>query len=175
MATVETTFALDQVLNASDMTIFFVQMASVVKSVDESVTSSTTTQDDDQLAIAVEPNTVYWVECFVMYSGAAAADIKTTYSGPTGAVFEWCPDSNTSAATATVGPVSRSRQGLGNTPSHGCLESSGSPQPLCALHKGVLTTSSTGGLLQFRWAQLASSSTPSKILAGSTLMATRIS
>lgn len=171
----EYVFSLDEVVNASKMTTYWMEMAFVVKSVDESVVSSTTMQDDDQLVLNVNANTKYWVEGFVMYSALAAADVKTSYSGPSGAVFDWCPDSNTSAATATVGPVSRSLQGLGAAPSHGALENpAGTPQPLVALHKGVLTVGATAGQLRLRWAQLTTSTTAAKVLAGSCLMITRI-
>lgn len=170
----EYTFSPGEVVNAAKMTTYWMDAASVTKSVDESVTSSTTNQDDNELVLDVRANTTYWVECFLMYSASAAGDIKTTYSGPSGSTFDWCADSNTSTATATVAPVSRSLQGLGNTPSHGGLEQSGTPLEMCALHKGVLTVGGTAGQLRLRWAQLASSTTPSKVLAGSTLMITRI-
>ena len=51
------TFSTDEVLTASNMTTYLAQQAYLVKSVDETVTSSTTMQDDNELVIAVSANT----------------------------------------------------------------------------------------------------------------------
>lgn len=167
----EKTFSFREVMDASEMTTYFVQSASVVKSADETVTSSTTLQDDDQLQIAVAANTSYWMRLFVMYTGLAVADLKVSFAGPAGATLRWVSDGIGGTGAAVVDQVSRTLQGLGNSPSYGCVDG----QQMCGLGKGVLTVGGTAGTLKLQWAQLASSATATRIYAGSALILTRVS
>lgn len=171
----EKTFSFREVMDASEMTTYFVQAASVVKSADETVTSSTTLQDDDQLQITVSANTSYWVDMLILYTGLAAADLKVSYAGPSGATFAWVSDGGGSGNSAVVDAVSRTLQSMGSTPSYGCVEPvAGTGAQLCGLGKGVLTVGGTGGIFKLQWAQLASSATAVRIYAGSSLIVTRI-
>lgn len=170
------TFSTDEVLSAANMTTYFMQQAAVVKSVDETVTSSTVMQADDQLTIAVSANTKYHVELFLIYRALAAADLAIGWTGPASATLAWVADDFISSATANVGPVARTLQAISGTPSCGGVESvPGTGDNLVALPKGYLNVAGTAGSLTFRWAQLASSVTGSVVLAGSTLILTRIS
>jgi hypothetical protein len=169
----EKTFASEEVLTAADMTTYFVQQAVVIKSADETVASSTTNQNDNELSIAVDANTTYWVECFLIYAADPSADIKVTYNGPSGTTMQWCADGLVSSSTAVVDNVSRSLQGLANTPSHGGITNN--TTVLVAMHKGVLTTGGSSGNLTLQWAQLASSANATRVYAGSTLVVTRVS
>lgn len=169
----EKTFASEEVLTAADMTTYFVQQAVVIKSADETVASSTTNQNDNELSIAVDANTTYWVECFLIYAAHPSADIKVTYSGPSGTTMQWCADGLVSGSTSVVDDVSRSLQGLANTPSHGGITDN--TTVLVAMHKGVLTVGGTAGNLTLQWAQLASNASATRVYAGSTLVVTRVS
>lgn len=170
------TFATDEVLTAANMTTYLAQQAYVVKSADETVTSSTTFQDDNELVIAVSANTTYHMELLLLYRALAAADIKISWSGPASATMAWVADDFTSGATANVGPVARTLQAITGGPSAGGVESvPGTGDNLWALPKGILQVAGTAGNLTFRWAQLTSNATGSVVLAGSTLILTRIS
>lgn len=171
----EKIFAFEEVLDAADMTQYFVQQSVVIKSADESVTSSTTLQDDNDLQMTVSANTKYWVEVFLIYNAMASADCKISYLGPVGATMEWVSDGHGSAAAATIDVVSRSYQTLGTTPSHGGVESpAGTPVNMAAVHKGLLTVGATAGLFKLQWAQLASIATATKVIANSTMILTRV-
>jgi hypothetical protein len=170
------TFATDEVLTAANMTTYLAQQAYVVKSVDETVTSSTVLQADNELTIAVSANTKYHVELILIYRTLAAADLQLGWTGPASATMAWVADDFTSAATANVGPVARTLQAITGGPSAGGVESvPGTGDNLFALPKGMLEVAGTAGSLTFRWAQLASNATGSVVLAGSTLILTRIS
>lgn len=167
------TFATDEVMDASEMTTYLVQQASVIKSSDESVTSSTVLQDDDQLQLSVNANTDYHFECFLIYAADPAGDIKVSYAGPASATLDFLSDGFGSAPADSVDPVSHSAQSMGSTPSHGGITSNATN--LCALHKGILRVAGTAGTFKLQWAQLASSANATFVRAGSTLILTRIS
>jgi hypothetical protein len=167
------TFSLNEVMDAAEMTQYFVQQAAIIKGVDESVTSSITLQADNELVMAISANTDYFVECFLIYSADPAGDIKTDWDAPTGATFDWVADAITQSAAATVDQVSRTAQSVSGTPSHGGITNNSTI--LCALHKGILRVSSTAGNLTLTWAQQASSASATFVRANSTLIVTRIS
>lgn len=170
------TFATDEVLTAANMTTYLAQQAYVVKSADETVTSSTTMQDDNELVIAVSANTKYHVELILIYRALAAADLKLGWSGPASATLAWVADDFISSIAANVGPVARTLQVISGTPSCGGVESvPGTGDNLFALPKGILQVAGTAGSLTFRWAQNTSNATGSVVLTGSTLILTRIS
>ncbi|WP_157251133.1 hypothetical protein [Nonomuraea typhae] len=167
------TFSTNEVMDASEMTTYLVQQAVIIKSVDESVTSSTTLQADNELVVAVSANTDYLVECFLIYGADPAGDIKTDWDGPASATMDWVADAITQSATATVDQVSRTAQSISGTPSHGGITNNSTN--LVALHKGIVRVAGTAGNLTLTWAQQASSANATFVRANSTLIVTRIS
>lgn len=143
--------------------------ASIRKTADESVTSSTSMQDDNELLIAVAANTNYIFEGFIIYDGATAGDIIMGWSGPAGSTIEWFADSLINSATTGVDAVARTYQTTG-TPSGGAL---GAGSNVFANPRGIIQVAGTAGNLQFRWAQLASSGTATRVRAGSMLTVRR--
>lgn len=144
----------------------------VVKAADESVTSSTTVQNDDHFIIPVEANSSYILDGFVHYDGAfGAGSLKMDWTIPSGATMYWSPfgnqadqttqklDSNASSATSAI---SVGTYGTGGN--HTCFA------PL-----GYITTSSTAGNLQFRWAQNSSNGTATTVYSGSWFRLRRLS
>jgi len=172
----EKIFAFEEVLDAADMTTYFVQQQVVMKIVDESVTSSTTLQDDNELQFAVDANTRYTIEFFLIYNTLAAADLKAQYTVPAGASLTWVSDGIASGTTVTVDTVSRTAQFIGSTPpAHGGVEvPAATPVDMIAFHKGLLTIGATAGTLKLQWAQQVSSATATYIRANSTMILTRI-
>lgn len=133
----------------------------VAKTVDESVTSSTTYQDDDELLVAAEASVTYLGEMQLLVDSDAAADIKARLTLPTGATAtSWGLYKN---AVATV--VTDMAVGAG-------IATSGSDEPL--LYKGLLVMSTTAGDVTVQWAQNASSAIATIVKAGSYLVLRRV-
>lgn len=157
---------------SADFNRYFLQQHVAIKTVDESVSSSTTRQLDDELFAPVDDNTDYWVWCIIFYLGpSSGGDLVLDWDGPSGCTFDWVSDALGSAADGPVNTVSRNAQGISNTPAPGTL---GTGTDLCVLVKGVLRTGASSGTLQLKWAQLSSSSTAVTVMADSTLILRRL-
>lgn len=139
----------------------------VMKSIDESVTSNTTLQDDDELRLPVESFTNYDLGGYLGYTAASGANIggfKFTFTVPSGATLLWSSfGTNVSVtpatdydATANAAAVTRSMAG-------------NSGQVMAAQPRGTLIVGSTAGFIQCRWAQHASNATATVVKAGSLL------
>jgi len=143
------------------------------KTADETVTSSTTVQNDDQLFLPLSTNARYLFDSIIFYSGAAtpAGDLKLKWTGPTGATMQWANFGvNTSGLTqynAVVETLAAASPRAVGTNGAGFWMS-------CA-PKGIVTTSSTSGNLQLQWAQNSSSATGTIVYAGSYIRLVRIS
>ncbi len=159
---------------ASDFNRYFMQQEFVRKTADESVTSSTTIQDDDHLFFTPILNTNYWITMFVIYEADAAYDLKISWSVPTGSTFDYVSDAiGSGATTSAVFDVSRSAQiaPAGGTPSPGGI---GAGKWATFLVRGVFKMGPNAGLFRFRWAQLASGAVPTIVHANSCLIARRL-
>jgi hypothetical protein len=143
----------------------------VRKPSDETVTSSTSLQDDNDLFVSVAANATYWVDGFIIYSGSDVADINAGWSAPAGATFDWALNTGDNTATSANMPIYRLSSLVTDTIFVGCI---GSTLRLSAPLTGVLVTAGTSGTLRFRWAQLASNATASTVRAGSFLRLTRL-
>jgi len=164
-------FADGETISAADFNRYFMQQHVVVKPVTESVANSTTTQDDDHLSVPVVAGTDYWVVALILYDGNSAADLKISWSAPSGSTFDYVSDALGSGTTGSVGQVSRTHQQLGNTPSPGAV---GAGSPVASLAKGILRVGQNSGTFRFRWAQLTANATPTRVLARSTLTLRRL-
>lgn len=139
------------------------------KTATESVTSSTTLQNDDALSVAVAASTTYHVECVLLYDGATAGDLKVGFTAPASASFEGIavgpsPTAASSADDVTAYVV------LGTANNFGAL---GTGTTTALKINGVITTSGSG-TLQLQWAQVASSGTATRVFANSYLMLRRV-
>jgi hypothetical protein len=145
----------------------------VTKLIDETVTSSTTLQDDDELFLSVAANCTYWMDVLFLYRAAATPLIKIAFSGPTAATLAWTPwalhNSVTAATAGTIETVIRDISGEIS------LGVAGTGTTVTARPVGILTTSSTAGTFRVRWAQNVSNATGSVVKAGSSLMLRRVS
>lgn len=155
---------------ALDLNTYLIQQQHVVKPSNESVTSSTTLQNDDHLALPMSANTIYFIQGMFIISGAEAADMAFRWSVPSGAVFNWVSDTLGSSATASAtGQVSRTSQGNTNQPAFGLIAGNITVVPF----KGLIVVGSTGGVLRATWAQNVSSGTATIMREGSYMMARR--
>jgi hypothetical protein len=167
------TFAAGEEPNADDFNRHMLQQAFRMKTADESVSSSTTLQDDNHLQIAVQASTDYWVQAHLIYEGAAnpSGDLKLGWSFPSGATWTWVSDALGTGVTGSTDIISRSQQVGSGSSSPGTV---GAGVLVVAVPKGVLRVGSNSGFLRLRWAQLASSGTPTIVKQGSLLTIRRL-
>uniref|UniRef100_A0AAU2A022 Uncharacterized protein n=1 Tax=Streptomyces sp. NBC_00093 TaxID=2975649 RepID=A0AAU2A022_9ACTN len=140
----------------------------VVKSAGESVTSSTTLQNDNELLAPVEANATYDVFLLLLHDSdaTAAADIKVGWTGPASAALNWGVHGANSAATSSTSALTNMQtRTIAEVAAFGGGDSSGTT----ALIYGTLTTAGTAGTLQLQWAQETSNGVATNVRAGSRL------
>ncbi|MDT3395428.1 hypothetical protein RKE29_01975 [Streptomyces sp. B1866] len=143
--------------------------AQAYKTADESLSSSTTLQNDDQLAVPVAANALYRVDLFLIYSSDVSADFKLDFTTPSGSTMRWTPQGPAPSASGTDGSlVFQVRTGSESA----VLGGTGSG--VAAAAAGSLSTGGTAGTLQVRWAQNSSSVTTTTVRLGSLLTLLRV-
>lgn len=142
----------------------------VRKSADEQVTSNTTVQDDDHLVIALEANSVYAIDSFLMFDSDATADIKFTFAGPSGSTIAFTSDGISAGNSNNIGSIKMDVNTAGVEAVLGGFIGT----KTCIRPAGVIVTAGTAGNIVFRWAQNATSGTPTTIYANSWLRAQKI-
>lgn len=135
----------------------------VRKTTSETVTSSTTLQNDDTLVLAMAATGVYEVAINVRYDGATGGDLKIGFSAPAAASFNF----NAVAMSTTAALYTDDQTFIGeltSTPTFGCL---GVGTVAGCLIQGLLVGGGTAGNFQFQWAQGTSSATSTRVFGGS--------
>lgn len=132
----------------------------VIKSSNESVSSSTTLQNDDEITFVLAANTEYIINGGIFATSTSAQpDIKIAFSVPAGARMD----------------IAYFAQG-GNTRTAELLETSGVASDMIAIPAnqntiiqtfGSVVTGSTGGTLQFTWTQNTSNASATTVKQGS--------
>jgi hypothetical protein len=137
----------------------------VTKSASESVTSSATPQNDDELSISLDVG-VWRVELYLHVACAAAANTtdlraKWTFSGTTDSVGRSCMGPGLASVnpvgdttTAGSGIVRHSGNSLGTEVSYGLVDGDTS-----AIHEDLALVVSASGTLQLQWAQWSAGGT----------------
>src|SRR6266508_5877052 len=143
----------------------------VRKAASESVTSSAVLQNDDQLFLAVEANTVYFVEGLILYDGATAGDMKVAWTLPAGATFRYRHTGPATGMAGTSGDIDYREINEGDTLG---LGAAGAGTTLVLVVQGVLSIGATAGTFRLQWAQFASSGTATRVFAGSLLHAKKL-
>jgi hypothetical protein len=143
----------------------------VRKTADESVTSSTTMQDDNHLLFAIGANEVWAFEMYVFYHGAAAGDISFALSVPSGATYRrgqmgLATGATTDTADVRIVSVTTGSSGLG------AINTS---EQAMAIHTGVVVNGVNAGFVTLQWAQASISGTATTVLTNSYLKAHKIS
>lgn len=141
------------------------------KPADESVTSNTTTQDDNDLVVAVVANGVYLVTWDLRIDGATGGDFKYFFTGPTAATMTWNSMGHAAADTTNVAPTITDAPLISTNVTHGTL---GTGTISHIRGNGILVVSVTGGNFQLVWAQGTSSGTATTAKTGSWLLARRV-
>jgi hypothetical protein len=136
-----------------------------IKSADESVTSSTTLQNDDELALALLAGVEYRISGLVILTGAAAAGgAAIAFTWPAGVTVEWSGSGLAIAGGANVNAI---RNTSGTSSPFGT--SGATPVP--AFIEGTVFPAPANFTLQTQWAQSASNATATVVKLGSRLRA----
>lgn len=136
----------------------------------ETVTSSTTVQNDDDFVWVLPPGT-YRVEAFLHAGGATAGDIKTawTFSGTLGASGRSCVGPQ--VGTADVGVTSMRSSGHVITTE----VPYGTDATLATvIHEDLFLEVTASGTLRLQWAQVASSGTGTTLSGASRVYVSRV-
>lgn len=148
----------------------------VRKTSDESVTSSTTLQDDNQLTLAVSANCTYAFRVWIMATDATDAngDIKFAFTFPTGAACHFSgkgPHSLLASGAFGDGEyIARNTATSGSTVATYGLTTSVIGIELT----GLLIVSGTAGNLQLQWAQNSSDANATTVQSGSFMTLERV-
>ncbi|GAA0348744.1 hypothetical protein PV735_31560 [Streptomyces turgidiscabies] len=144
----------------------------VVKSTTETVTNSTTFQDDDELFLPALVNAQYRFDLLLLHSSGTTGDFKMRFTAPAGATVNWGVHNvhvgQTSSTTVTS--VSFPSRVLSDQQDMG----GGNLAGTTAFISGVLTTAAAAGNLRLQFAQIVSDAAATQVRAGSTLRMKRI-
>jgi len=154
-------------VRASDVTDLFVR-----KTATESVTSSATLQDDDQLTLAVVANTVYTLLGLILYDGGTTGDFKFAFVIPASATLDYAAQIPPTAATTAAGnTVNNSAFTDADTLGLGAV---GAGTTLAVPIMGLLVVAGTAGTFKLQWAQNTSNATATRVFGDSFLRLTPV-
>lgn len=140
---------------------------SKVKTSRESVTSSTTLQDDNDFSFSVKANTTYAISGNLFVSASSSCGFKWTYTVPSGAngrINATNNGSNYVSIDTDIATGFSPIDGVGLT----TTDANGDYRLL-----GFITTTNAG-TLTFQWAQKQSNATAAYIERGSTMILTEV-
>ncbi|MBT2379019.1 collagen-like protein [Streptomyces sp. ISL-111] len=140
----------------------------VAKPVDESVTASTTLQDDDHLTLSVTAGGQYAIDACLIAAGDPAADLTLTLTAPPGSTGGWTPGAITLGVSDGTGSIRLTRFDLGAPAAVGITAAGLIVAPLGTITAGA------NGTITVQWAQNVATATPTIVRAGSWLRATRV-
>lgn len=144
----------------------------IMKTVTESVSLSTSLQNDNDFAWSCVASASYVLDGHLIYDGAAdtAGGLKMQFTVPSGtSTFYWTNFGANQGALSSYNVVAE----LGGTGSPRSVGTNlGTPMSLAP--RGTLITGANAGTLQFLWAQQASNATATRILAGSWMRLARV-
>lgn len=164
-------------LDDTDLNRYWLQQAHVIKGSDESVTSSITLQNDDELVLPLLANTDYWLEAFILYGANATADFKLYFTVPSGTVYDLLHNGlRTGHASADgIDAVSRARftqASSGGTPG-GINATTNADIAICPV-EGRVIVGGTSGNITLQWCQAVSNATATVVKAGSCMIIQRL-
>lgn len=136
------------------------------KTVDESLSSSTTYQNDDGLFVTGAANAVYVAWIHLVYQSPTAADFQYRFSVPSGATLPGWSFLGVNASSVFVYGAANSGgvSGLGGTAADQVMDA-----------WGPIIMGSTAGTIQVQWSQAVSNATATIVRAGSYLHLRRVS
>jgi len=140
------------------------EIQSIVKTSDQSVTSSMVLVSDTQLQLPVAANASYIFGCYVDYEGGTlgSADLKHQWAQPAGAAIRF-----TQTYISTAGNLGGGVTQLGGDVLSAGTAGAGVLRAL--VMDGTIVTGATAGTMVLTWAQNTSSATPTIVHAQSYL------
>lgn len=170
-----------QKLRASDLNKIVPQYA--LKDADESVSTATTgatLHNDLKLFVNLTANATYAIDLALIYIEAAGTgiDLKAAWTFPTGCTLNLGGVGPHSAWVAGAGGALEAEwaawQNVTASPSSTITYGTTNVAPFTLRANGIIQVGSTGGVLQFQWAQNAGSASNLTVKAGSSLKATYV-
>ena len=145
----------------------------MVKTANESVTNSTTPQDDDHLFFSIGANETYTFYGFLSINGDAAGDVAYGFTVPSGGLLRW---GQHAGQTAAVGSGSLTMNINSNNTSGATVGAAavGTAISTAVAFWGIVENGSTAGTVQLQWAQRVASATASTVESSSWLKAQRV-
>ncbi len=149
----------------------------VIKANPETITSSTTMQNDDELFVPVVAGAQYELDAFIRFSGLQAAGIKVGWTVPSGTSFNVLYGGPGSAnAVSTDANTTEMRWAIHGSATAVAMTN---PRNSAALHTWTLanmifTVGATAGNIQLQWAQNVANATGSVVQAQSYIRYRRI-
>jgi hypothetical protein len=148
------------------------------KSADESVTASTTLQNDDHLVVPVAANATYTIDGHLQWIGNDTGDIKFAFAFPSGSTLHWgmIGPNDTEPAFASLGTRGTGEwfARVSQTTSSAFIQYSASTAALLGRMSGLLVTGGSAGNLTLQWAQFVSNPTATTLKQGSWLRLSRV-
>jgi hypothetical protein len=164
------TFTAGEVLTASDTNVYLKNTIFARKTATESVTSSTTFQDDDHLSVSVAASSVYEMTAFLKYDGDTAGDLKFQWVGPSGATLSFWTETLQVTASSTADDA-HAISAISTAVSAGAR---GAGTNCAATMAGLLVVSTTAGTFKLQWSQDTSSATATRLFADSYVCLRRV-
>jgi hypothetical protein len=139
------------------------------KAASESVTSSTTLQDDDDLTVDLPVGT-WRVQVWLTATGATGGDIKVSWTntGTMSVIGRSCLGPNLSTTSNLDGGILLSATTFGASVEYGLSSANH------AINEDLLIDVSVAGSIQMRWAQVASSGTATTLSTSSRMYITQV-
>lgn len=147
-----------EVANNSAVAANTAKILTAYKTADESVTSDITLNNDADLVIAVEANSVYRLSLELITNAHATPDLDFDFSIPSGATLY------TMIGTNGTIPIPAGTE----------INIKGSGIDLAYPYYGYVKTSATAGNVQFKWAQSISDANATTVKLGTSLILTKL-
>ncbi len=142
----------------------------VVKSADESVTSSTTLQDDDELLFAVAANETWLYRFGIFATGNTTGEFKYKINGPTSHAMRYGHGGAMEDTSATVSMLRAGRDDIDIQP----INVQTTPTAIMLQLDGIIANAGNAGNCTLRWAQNTSDGTATVVEQNSYLIATQV-
>lgn len=158
-------------INDLTAAVAFLAPVFVVKSANESVSSSTTLQNDDELLVSLTANRTYEISGVLRVSGSTSGDITIAWTGPAGSTMHTVVHGLGASGSAGSDDIIFLYEGPG-TASPGTF---GTTATIRAIHyHGFIRVGGDSGNLRLVWAQGSSNATATVVHSGSFMCVRRV-
>lgn len=144
----------------------------IIKSAQQNSDDTTTLANDNELFTPLKANAQYFVKLHLVHSSNTAEDIKIGWSLPTSATAQWGVQGAAEGVTSNTAATEMKLET--KTDESASNFGGGNQVATTAYIQGEVTTGSSAGTLQFRFAKRVTGSGTTAVRAGSTLIVRRI-